>query len=202
MERLGHLDHGELAEAGFREVAAQAEPCLQAGSCVLADREISALVQGALLHFEGERYRLSAWCVMPNHVHVVVAPTGGHGLSGVLHSWKSFTANQINRRLGLRGVLWERESLDHLIRSERDLERFVRYVEQNPVEAGFCSSPENWEFSSCGAGFQPARRGFVDPRTTPFVQPRSRGELSHLHKAGGTYFVTWRLLDAVEIGKG
>ena len=183
--------------AGIEEIIEQSERPLIAGSCVLRNERIARIVQDALLHFEGERYSLAAWCVMPNHVHVVVAPIGRHRLSRVLQSWKSFTSKQINKVLGREGTLWERESFDHLIRTAEHFGKFVEYTESNHVSAGLCKRPEDWPFSSCGAGFQPASIEFVDPRKIPFVEPRSRGELPHLEKEGGCYFVTFRLADAV-----
>ena len=64
------------------------------GSCVLNDAALSSKVESALKHFDGERYRLGHYVVMPNHVHALVRPIQGHTLSEILHSWKSFTANQ------------------------------------------------------------------------------------------------------------
>ncbi len=93
---------------------------------------------------------------MPNHVHVVVAPWNEHTLPTILHSWKSFTSNSINRLLGRSGAFWERESFDHLIRNLRSFEKFVNYTVDNPVVAGLCASREEWEYSSCSAGSQPA----------------------------------------------
>lgn len=146
------------------DIARSSEPPLQAGSCALAKPEAARIVAGALRHFNAQRYTLHAWCVMPNHVHVVVAPWAGHTLSAVLHSWKSFTSNGINRLLGRTGPFWERESFDHLIRNLLSFEKFVAYTVNNPVAAGFCASPEQWEFSSaCGAGFQPANRATSNP---------------------------------------
>jgi len=176
----------------------ESEPPLQLGSCVLGKAEVAEIVQKALLFFENRRYWLRAWCIMPNHVHTVVAPLWGHTLSQIMHSWKSFTAKEINRLLGRRGVLWERESFDHLIRSVESLEHLVQYTIENPAAAGLCKRPDDWVFSSCGAGFQPAEEyAFVEPRQTPYTPMRGRGELPHLHKASGTYFVTFRLFDAV-----
>ena len=114
----------------------------------MGDHQLAAIVEGSLLHFQGERYALSAWCVMPNHVHVVVTPFSDHSLSRILHSWKSFSAHEINRLLGNTGSVWEEESFDHLVRNERELERFVHYTESNPVTAGLCERPEDWKFSS------------------------------------------------------
>jgi REP element-mobilizing transposase RayT len=190
----GHLDSPEC-------ISAASEPPLTAGSCVLRQPELAGILQESLLHFEGNRYRLRAWCIMPNHVHVVVKPLAGWTLKKVLHTWKSFAATKIGRALGRSGPLWERESFDHLIRRLEHVAKFVRYVERNPVEAGLCARPQDWSYSSCGAGFRPAPLAFVDPRRTPFVRMRSRTELPHLHKPAGIYFVTWRLLDAVQLNR-
>ncbi len=206
----GILPAGEPCGAGFqpagekntitaKDIARIDEPPLALGNCILRQPEAAKIVQDALLFFEGDRYSLAAWCIMPNHVHVVVAPFCGYELSAILHSWKSFTANRINDIAGGAGAVWERESFDHLIRSADDIEQFVKYTEENPVTAGLCDLPQEWPHSSCGAGFQPANPGFyVDPRETPYVPMTSRGELPHLHKEGGFYFVTFRLADAVE----
>jgi REP element-mobilizing transposase RayT len=118
------------------------------GNRILRKREIASIVETAMLHFQGERYALSAWCVMPNHVHVVVMPYSDYSLSQILHSWKSFSAHEINKALQRKGTVWESESFDHLVRHERAFEQFVQYTENNPVVAGFCDSPDQWPFSS------------------------------------------------------
>ena len=121
------------------------------GACFLADSRIARLVVDALQRFDGERYHLHAWCVMPNHVHVLVTPLGGHRLSAVLHSWKSFTAKEANRQLGRSGSFWMPEYFDRAIRDERHFRAAVAYIEHNPVQAGLCEAPGNWPWSSLGA---------------------------------------------------
>ncbi len=106
------------------------------GSCLLKRKPVAELVAGALKHFDGERYRLFAWCVMPNHVHTVVQPLSNCKLSSILHSWKSFTALKANRMLGRTGAFWKSESFDHLIRNERDFNHWFEYVYDNPLKAG------------------------------------------------------------------
>ena len=81
------------------QIAGCGEPPIRLGSCLLAERGIGSIVQRAMGHFDGDRYRLWAWCVMPNHVHAVVTPLGGWTLARILHSWKSFTAHQIRKEL-------------------------------------------------------------------------------------------------------
>ena len=100
-------------------LASEYDPLPDRGSCLLKEPATASIVEGALLHFQGDRYLLSAWCVMPNHVHVVVTPHHDHSLSGILHSWKSFSAHEINRRLNKRtGKIWEEEAFDHIVRDE------------------------------------------------------------------------------------
>jgi REP element-mobilizing transposase RayT len=106
------------------------------GACVLAHPHCAQIVVDAMETFDGQRYRLDEWVVMPNHVHVLVRPRSGFGLSRILHAWKSFTAHAINRYLGRRGQLWQRESFDHLVRNATHLDQFRRYIRENPAKAG------------------------------------------------------------------
>jgi len=114
----------------------------------LKEPAVASIVEDSLLYFQNDRYLLSAWCVMPNHVHVVVTPNHDHSLSRIVHSWKSFSAHEINRLVGRRGTVWEEEMFDHIVRDEKSMERFVKYTEDNPVAAGLCERPELWSFSS------------------------------------------------------
>ena len=120
------------------------------GSCLLAEEPAAKLVERSLLHFEGKRYTLFAWCVMPNHVHAIVQPHPGNRLSDILHSWKSFSAMQINRMYRRRGRLWQPESFDRYIRNERHFVAVTAYVESNPVKAGLVEAAEHWPWSSAG----------------------------------------------------
>jgi REP element-mobilizing transposase RayT len=124
------------------------EPIPGTGSLSLTEARVGKMVEESLLHFQGERYLLSAWCVMPDHLHAVLTPLGEWTLAKIMHGWKSFTAHEINLRLGREGSVWQRETFDHLIRSADDFARFVRYVERNPVEAGLCDHPGEWPLSS------------------------------------------------------
>jgi REP element-mobilizing transposase RayT len=155
------------------------------GNCWLRDERIATVVRDALLFFEGDRYILYAWCIMPNHVHVVLQPKAGFELPDILHSWKSFTALKANRILNAGQQFWQPESYDHLIRDEQDLINQIRYVEQNPAEAGLT----NWRWVSRGMGFQPMIHRQDADATKP---PRSPGQLPS-HYAPKT---TLRLVDS------
>ncbi|HXE53849.1 MAG TPA: helicase C-terminal domain-containing protein, partial [Tepidisphaeraceae bacterium] len=110
------------------------------GESLLRRNDVAALVVKALRHFDGERYRLLAWTIMPNHVHVVLQLMPGEELSKVLHSWKSHTAHEANKLLNRTGEFWQPEYYDHLVRDEDDLGHAVEYVWENPPRAGLA----NW----------------------------------------------------------
>lgn len=118
------------------------------GACHLRDPRIARLVENALLYFDGERYRMIAWVIMPNHVHTLVETIKGYPLYSIVHSWKSYTAQEANRILGRTGRFWFREYFDRYIRDERHFVNAVRYTHNNPVKAGLVEKPEDWPFSS------------------------------------------------------
>ncbi len=94
------------------------------GACTLAKPDIKELVEKALRFFDGTRYTLGEFVVAINHVHAVVTPLAGYPLSDILHSWKSFTANQANALLNRKGeIFWQKESYDHIVRGPAQLER-------------------------------------------------------------------------------
>jgi putative transposase len=113
-----------------------------------AEPAIAQIIEDAILHFDGERYRVIAWCVMPNHAHIVVEQLEGWPLANIVHSWKSFTANKVNRALGRSGALWHREYFDRFMRDDQHLSGTVQYVEQNPVKSGLVERSEDWRWSS------------------------------------------------------
>jgi REP element-mobilizing transposase RayT len=109
---------------------------------------VADLVQNALLRFDGKRYALIAWCVMPNHVHALVETQEGHTLDRVVHSWKSFTAHAANRLLGRTARFWAPEYFDRYMRDDRQFAAARAYIERNPVKAGLCSDAAHWPYSS------------------------------------------------------
>ena len=105
------------------------------GECWLRQPEASGIVEEALKFFDGQRYWLGHFVVMPNHVHCLVRPIGENTLSEILHSWKSFTAKKINAAVGREGGLWQNESFDCIVRDGAALDRFSAYVQENPTQA-------------------------------------------------------------------
>ncbi len=111
------------------------------GNCWLRRPTVAQMVVTALQRFAQQRYILGPWCVMPNHVHVLVRPIRHHSLAHILHSWKSFTAKAANRMLGRSGTFWQREYYDHIVRNQKELRRCADYIASNPVRAGLADWP-------------------------------------------------------------
>lgn len=109
------------------------------GECPLRQPELGGIVAAAFHHFDQQRYRLSDFVVMPNHVHVLLGLIGDNALSAVCYSWKKYTANLINRRLGRKGHFWQGESFDHIVRSPEQFEYLQSYISANPQKAGLKS---------------------------------------------------------------
>ena len=147
------------------------------GSCLLREPELARIVEAAFHHFDGERYRLFAWVVMPNHFHVLFQPIGDWSMAETVASWKRFTATEIKKWLRarqesgdpgiaalLRGSgsaseyvsrfltgelpIWPREYWDRYIRNENHFHDVITYIHQNPVKAKLCTHPSDWRFSS------------------------------------------------------
>lgn len=114
------------------------------GQSFLKDHRVAAIVENALLHFDNERYTLLRWCIMPNHVHVLIDLKAGWNLSSILSSWKSFTAHEANRILGRSGPFWMAEYFDRFVRTAEQFMRTVTYIDYNPVKASLCKTPEEW----------------------------------------------------------
>lgn len=108
---------------------------VERGKCHLRNPQLADAIVENLHHFEGTRYSLYAWCVMPNHVHVVFRPSEGESLDRILHSWKSFTSHRAASIIGTK-TLWAREYFDRMIRDERHFFDSVAYVRNNPIKAG------------------------------------------------------------------
>jgi len=118
------------------------------GQSFLRDSRIAALTEDALQYFDGTRYRLLAWCVMPNHVHSLIEMVEGYSLGGILHSWKSYTAKKTNRILGRSGQFWDEDYYDRTIRDDDHLRIAIEYIEQNPVKARLVTDSRQWKYSS------------------------------------------------------
>ena len=160
LEKMERNAEGKNAELGLRvprevEKRKQIEKWLDAGMgcCALGQPQMAAVMQGTLLKFDMEKYHLLAWCIMPNHLHVLIEPR--LPLSSIVRSWKSYTgrwAMKNHAELGLRvprGTrFWMPDYWDRYIRDEKHLRSVIYYIHNNPVKAGLCQKAIDWQWSS------------------------------------------------------
>jgi REP element-mobilizing transposase RayT len=117
------------------------------GQCWLRQPHLAKLVEEKLREGDGKKYRLQAWAIMPNHLHLVV-DVWATPLSKLLNLWKGSTARAANLQLNRSGRFWEREYFDTLIRNDEHLRRAIRYTENNPVKAGLVAQRKIWRWGS------------------------------------------------------
>lgn len=118
------------------------------GSCSLQRPQVARIVEDAFLHFDGQRYKLLEWVVMPNHVHILVEIDPEHQLSAVVHSWKSFSAKEAIKIVGKCPHFWQPDYFDRFIRDDAHFASAVSYIQQNPVKAKLVSRAEDWPYGS------------------------------------------------------
>lgn len=124
-------------------------PRCRTGPFWLQDARVAGMIQDTLRHGEARRnfYQLFAWVIMPDHVHVVFQPQVP--MPSIMRWLKGRTGRLANRILGRTGFsFWQDESYDHWIRSPKELQNVIEYVESNPVKAGLVEAKQLWPWSS------------------------------------------------------
>jgi len=126
------------------------------GPTWLRQADIAQMVMDEIRRLDGSHYELLVFCIMPNHVHLLVdmarfddGDTTGHPsrLSQALHLLKGRTARYANQKLGRSGKFWQDESYDHIVRDGAELERILWYIVNNPVKAGLVSDWQDWPYT-------------------------------------------------------
>ena len=127
------------------------------GCCILSNPEIASCIVDTWLRFDGERYRLLSWMVMPNHCHVLIEPFQNISLAKIVLSWKNYTARFINsykcgtgtyQSRKAQNPVWQRDYWDRFVRDEYHFAAIKKYIHFNPVNAGLVEKPEKWPWSS------------------------------------------------------
>ena len=133
LEQLPEAERLEFARAFTAKLEAHMDDCH--GDCLLKLAELAKIVSDALRFFDGDRYLLGDFVVMPNHVHLLVGHIARNAMLKQVESWKTWTAREINKRANREGRFWQDESFDHLVRSPGAFDKFRRYIAENPAKA-------------------------------------------------------------------
>ena len=152
-------EHREWKQQWFRKFEKTLDNA-QSGPLWLKDERIAKEVAESLHYRDGKVYRLDAYCIMANHVHIVFAPLAiqpageaqtnslrYNTLASIMQSLKGYTAWKANRLLGRSGAFWHHESYDHSVRNTSQWQQIVTYVLNNPVKAGLIKDWKKWRWS-------------------------------------------------------
>ncbi len=133
------------------------------GPKYLSTPEIAQIVVDAINWGNGIRYTTVCYCIMPNHVHLVIDVGGrtvepypqrsSYVLSRIMESLKRHSARRSNTVLHRTGHFWQKESYDHVIRDGNELNSIIRYIVDNPVKAGLVSSYNQWPWTYFNEGY-------------------------------------------------
>ena len=118
------------------------------GEAFMKTYRVAEMVHNELLYYDGQRYRLSSWVVMPNHIHFLMTRFEAIELAEVIQSFKSLTSHKANKILRRKGRFWMQYYFDRYIQNADHFAKTVRYIENNPVKARLCKLPQDWPFSS------------------------------------------------------
>ena len=131
----------------------------QSNEVNLCEPKAAPIIAGAIHFYDTKLYLLHAYCLMPNHLHILLQPlpksgTGFNKISEISRKIKSYTANQLNSLLHREGALWQHEYFDRFIRNPADYNRTVMYILNNPLKAGLVSKPDTWPWAYFNSGLQ------------------------------------------------
>ena len=136
----------------------------RSGPCWLKDGRIVKLVADAIRLHDKKEYDLLAYCIMPNHAHLVftvrhdfitsmraearaTSTTSRYIMTDILRLIKGATAREANKILNRTGAFWQHESYDRVVRDEKELNRIIGYTINNPVKAGLVKNAEDWKWT-------------------------------------------------------
>ena len=120
------------------------------GQKYLSNPNIAQIVKDSLFFMNKEQYELYCFCVMPNHVHILIKPQEKkngtfYSFAEILKGHKGSTARKANIILNRAGSFWHKESYDHSIRSQQEFEDTVWYIVNNPVKAHLIDDYRKWK---------------------------------------------------------
>ena len=119
--------------------------------CVLPP-QARDIVMRCCLHDHEKTHWLNSLTIMPEHVHLITTPYQQYSPAGIIGRIKSASAHQVNRCMGWRGRLWQREHFDRIMRSDNEVAETAEYIAQNAVRVGLAKTPGDYPWYWCSKG--------------------------------------------------
>ena len=154
----------KLKQAFFHKYDQQLD-CKPFGNCYLKNENVAQVIADRMHKFDDELYKLEAFTIMPNHVHLLIDTSlqikninneldeenleNYVQLDKIMQFIKGGSAIEANRILGRKGTFWMKDSYDHYVRDANDWEGIIEYIINNPVKAGFAEHWRDWKFTYC-----------------------------------------------------
>ncbi|MCH8527430.1 MAG: transposase [Kiritimatiellae bacterium] len=105
------------------------------GESIFREVKAAGLMAEVLQFHEGKKMRMDAFVIMPNHIHCLAQLCGETTVSELMHSWRSYSALQLNRLRNRKGKLWSEDFWDRVIRSPENYWHVRKYIKDNPRKA-------------------------------------------------------------------
>ena len=114
----------------------------------LSDPRIAKIVIDSINFWEGKIYETISYCVMPNHVHLLIyVERFLKPLYRTMQSIKRHSSRESNKVINRTGTFWHEESYDHIVRNRTELRNIINYIMHNPVKAGLVRNECDWKWS-------------------------------------------------------
>jgi len=113
----------------------------------LSDPRIAGIVVNSIGHRDKIDYETLAYCIMPNHVHLLIyVQRFLKPLYKIMQSLKRYTGRESNKFINRTGSFWHEESYDHIVRNQRELININSYIMNNPEKAGLVKNACDWKW--------------------------------------------------------
>ena len=149
------LNSPKTKQQAYEDYNGQIDDMLDAGEYGhhwLKDPALAQIVANSLHFLDGKGFKLICYSIMSNHIHFV-AYNLRKPLYRIMHTLKSYTANECNKVLNRNGEFWQREYFDRVVRDRNDLDEKIKYTINNPVKAGLTNHWKEHLFTFCRTAF-------------------------------------------------
>jgi REP element-mobilizing transposase RayT len=125
------------------------EDYLDTQKAILTKKEIAKIIEESLWYYNDKYYKLIAFCIMPNHVHLLINTNNFpyKNLFSIMKLIKGVSSNKINKRIGKKGQFWQHESYDRMVRDRNELGNIIDYILNNPVKAKLVNNWKEWNYT-------------------------------------------------------